>query len=690
MSAPTGPAGREQGAAGGLGRLLSPRSAVFIGGDPAERAIKMCDRLGYEGEAWPVNPTRERMAGRAVFRSLADLPSPPDAAFVAVDRFQTVRAVRELAELGCGGAVLYASGFAEAGAEGAALQAALTDGHDMPLIGPNCYGLINAVSGAALWPDVHGCRRVRRGPALIAQSGNIALNLTMNRRGVDFSYVASLGNQASAAAEHLLEHFAAAPEVTAVGVHLESIADPPRFARALLACRESRTPVAVLKTGRTAAAELITASHTAALAGPAAAYDGFFDRFGAVRADTLPEMMAALAVLERLGPLPGNRLVSLSCSGGEAALAADSAARYDVTFEPFAEGHARRIKDTLSDLVAITNPLDYHTFIWGDEAALRRCFTAVLDGPADAGMLILDWPDENNDDSAWWPTLNAWADASAATGTPAAVAAGLAENLPVRVREHLTERGLAAAFSIDEALFGLAAAARVGGWFAQDPPPLPLPAGEAPSAVSVLDEPEAKQILREAGMSVPEGMVAGGTAGAAEAAARLGFPLVVKQVGAAHKTERGGVVLDIADEGQLRRVLDRLAGEGGRALVERQITGGAAELLVAARRERPLGITLTLGAGGILAELLADAVTLPAPVTVEEAEEALAGLRVGRLLAGFRGRPAGDARAAAEAAVRLVELVASRPDIAEAEVNPLLVTADGAWAVDALITRAGR
>lgn len=671
---------------GRLGRLLSPRSAVFIGGGPAERAIQMCDRLGYEGEAWPVNPTRGRMAGRPVFRSLAELPRPPDAAFVAVDRFQTVREVRELAEMGCGGAVLYASGFAEAGAEGAALQEELTDGHDMPLIGPNCYGLINAVSGAALWPDGHGCRRVRRGPALIAQSGNIALNLTMNRRGVDFSYVVSLGNQASTAIEHLLEHFAAAPEVTAVGVHLESIADPPRFARALLACRESRTPVTVLKTGRTAAAEMITASHTAALAGPAAAYDAFFDRYGAVRADTLPELMAALAVLEQLGPLPGNRLVSLSCSGGEAALAADRAARYDVVFEPFADGHARRIKDTLSDLVAITNPLDYHTFIWGDQAALRRCFTAALDGPADAGMLILDWPDENNDDSDWWPTLNAWAEASAATGTPAAVAAGLAENLPDRVREHLTERGLAAAFSIDEAMFGLAAAARVGGWLAQDPPPPPMPAGEAPSAVAVLDEPEAKQILREAGFSVPEGITVGGAEGA-EAAARLGFPLVVKQVGAAHKTERGGVELDITDREQLRRALDRMAGEGGRVLAERQITGGVAELLVTARRERPLGITLTLGAGGTLAELLADTVTLLAPVTVEEAERALAGLRAGSLLAGFRGRQAGNGRAAAEAAVRLVELVSSRPDIVEAEVNPLLVTADGAWAADALITR---
>ena len=670
-----------------LGRLLAPRSAAFLGGEEAERAIRMCDRLGFEGESWPVNPAREQMGGRPVFAGLSDLPAAPDAAFVAVDRHRTVRTVRELAEMGCGGAVLYASGFAEAGPEGAALQEELTAGHDMPLVGPNCYGIINAVTGAALWPDVHGCRRVRRGPVLLSQSGNLALNLTMNRRGVDFSYVVSLGNQSSVTIEECLEHFAASPEATSVGVHLESVADPPRLARALLACREARTPVAVLKTGRTPAAAAITASHTAALAGPAAAFDAFCDRFGMVRADTLEELLAALAVLERVGPLPGNRAVSLSCSGGEAALVADRAERYGVTFPPFAAGHARRIKDTLSDLVAITNPLDYHTFIWGDEAALRRCFTEVLSGPAEAGMLILDWPDDDNDDSDWWPTLRAFAAAADASGTPALATAGLAENLPDRVREFLSGRGLAAAYSIDGALFGLAAAARVGEWFNAPPPPPPLPAGEPPPPVPppALDEAEAKGILRAAGVSVPEGETVAGPSGR-EGLARLGFPLAVKAMGAAHKTEAGGVITGIADEESLTRALNELGGEGRPALVERFITGGIAEILVAARREWPLGITLTLGAGGTLAELVADTATLPAPVTEEEAAAALAGLRVGRLLAGYRGGPAGDARAVARAAVRLVDLLVSRPDLIEVEVNPLVATPDGAWAVDALIT----
>ena len=275
--------------------------------------------------------------------------------------------------------MLHASGFAEAGEQGAELQERLIAGHDMPLVGPNCYGTINAVNGAALWPDVHGCRRVEQGPALISQSGNIALNLTMNDRGVDFTHVISLGNQASVTVEECLLHFADSPKVTAVGLYLESINDPLEFGRAALACHETRTPVVVLKTGRTDRAGLITKSHTAALSRPAASYDALFERYGIVVVDSLPEFITTLGLLATVGPLPGNRLVSLSCSGGEAALVADRAVHFPVVFEPFAAEHTARVEATLSDLVKVTNPLDYHTFIWGD----RPRAGAVLHGGAD-------------------------------------------------------------------------------------------------------------------------------------------------------------------------------------------------------------------------------------------------------------------------------------------------------------------
>ncbi len=692
---------RAHGQGRDLHRLLDPRTVAVVGGLPAEQAVRQSDLLGYEGEIWPVHPTRRTMAGRRVHRSLDDLPGIPDAAFVAVNRHLTVEVVHDLARLGCGGAVLYASGFAEAGEEGAELQEQLISGHDMPLVGPNCYGTISGVTGAALWPDVHGCRRVEAGPGLISQSGNITLNLTMNRRGVDFSYIVSLGNQSSVTAEECLSHFARRPEVTAVGLYLESIIDPIAFGRAALACREAGTPVVVLKSGRTDRAGRITSSHTAALAAPADAYDALFERYGVAAAESLPELVTILGLLDAIGPLPGNRLVSLSCSGGEAALAADRAVHRRVVFEPFAPEHAARVKATLSGPAAVTNPLDYHTFIWGDEAALERCFTEVLTGPFDAAMLILDWPADGIDDTDWWPTLRAFESAAAASGTPGLVTAGLAENLPDRIREHLTERGVGVAYSIDEALGGMAAAAAVGRWFDRDPPPIHLPAGGPPRPLpppsggasddrrtETLDEPAAKALLRKAGIAAPAGTVLTGQAPAGRPAIpdRLRFPLVAKTVGPGHKTDLGGVITGIDNAEDLETALRRLGGSGRPVLVEEQITEGVAELLVSARRERPIGLVATLGAGGTLVELLADTVTLLLPASPDDIQRAVGRMRIGRLLRGMRGRPAADLGAVAGVVDRLTALLTDRPDLIEVEINPLIVTPDSAWAVDALVT----
>ena len=683
------PAGR------GLGRLLDPRTVAVIGGRPAEQAVRQSALLGFTGEIWPVHPSRRTMAGRRVYRSLDALPAAPDAAFAAVNRRLTVETVQELAALGCGGAVVYASGFAEAGPEGAALQKQLTAGHGMPIVGPNCYGALNLVTGAALWPDIHGCRRVKTGPALISQSGNLTLNLTFNRRGVDFSCVVSLGNQASVTAEECLAHLADRPEATAAGLYLESITDPLAFGRAALAWRRARKPVAVLKTGRTAQAGAITSSHTAALAGEADAYDALFERYGVIAVDTPAELVNVLGVLGTIGPLPGNRLVSLSCSGGEAALAADRAVHHRVRFDPFPPGQAARVRAALSGRTAVHNPLDYHTFIWGDQPALERCFTEALSGPFDAALLALDWPPEGCDDSDWRPALLAFENACAAAGKPGLAAAGLAENMPPRIRERLGRRGLAAACSIDEALGGLAAAAAAGRWFAQAPPPLHLSAGGPPAAgrgpppaVRTLDEPSSKTLLRRAGVAVPDGAVLGGGGPGEEvgweAAARLRFPLAAKMVGPDHKAEQDGVITGIRTAEELEDAVRRLGGPAAPVLVEEQITGGAAELLVSVRRAPPVGLVLTLGAGGGLVELLDDTAALLLPASRADLDRALDRLRIGRLLRGFRGRPPADLGAVAAAVDRLAALLAGRPELAELEINPLIATPDGAWAVDAL------
>ena len=584
--------------------------------------------------------------------------------------------------MGAGGAVLYASGFAEAGPEGTALQAELIHGHQLPLIGPNCYGTINARSGAAMWPDVHGCTRVQRGPAFIGQSGNITLNMTMNARGVDFAYALSLGNQASVTVEECVAHLAADPAVTAIGIYLESIADSVDFGEAALLAKEHNTPIVVLKTGQSIIAESIASTHTAAVSAPADAYNALFDRYGIVRAESLPEMMTTLAMLDAIGPLPGNRLISLSCSGGEASIVADRATAHDVRFQPLVDEHRERIRATLSELVAMTNPLDYHTFIWGDGEALRRCFTEVLDGPVDAGMLVLDWPDESNDDADWWPTLEAIESASAQTGTPAIVVATLPENLPTRVRTHLRSRGLGAASTIDEALAGLASCAKVGRWFEGPRPALHYGPGQAPDRTSIVGEVESKALLGSIGIAIPVGRIT--TTGEAEA--DLAFPVVAKATGLDHKTEVGGVIVGIGDARALSEAVGLLQQLSPGVLVEEMVSGAVAELLVSVRREPSIGIVATIGAGGANVELLDDTATILLPASRHDIVDAIHSTRLGALLGGYRGTDVADLSTVVHTVEALTTVMTEDTDIVAIEINPLIVTAERAWVADALIT----
>jgi acetyl-CoA synthetase len=666
-----------------LDRLFSPRSIAFIGGRQAELAIEQCDHLGFNGEIWPVNPSRNELAGRRTYRSIADLPAPPDAALVAVNRHQTVEVVAALAELGGGGAVCYASGFAEVDDEGRRLQELLVAAA-IPVIGPNCYGIINAKLGAALWPDVQGCRRFEggRGAAIITQSGNIALNLTMNTRGLRFTHVISIGNQAGVTIEDCIEYLAHDPDVAVIGIHAESIVDPIRFGAAAITAHAEQTPLVMLKTGRSATAAHIAGSHTAAVAKPAHVYNALFDRYGVIQVDSVDQMAATLGFLVTAGRPAGNRVVSLSCSGGEASLVADTAARHGVGFAEFTPDQTARLRATLSDLVTITNPLDYQTFIWGDQARLTECFTAALDGPADAALLVLDWP-TSGDSTSWLPTLHAIVEAHMRSATPTVVAATLAENMPAPAREHLQRAGIAVAHSLDEAFAALAAAALAGRWLADPPPRIHQPPGSAHHATTTLSEADAKQLLKSSGVDVPAGRRASPPV---LGAGGLRFPIVAKASGVAHKTDAGGVILGIADEVALQNAVAALADLSEEILLEEQITDAVAELLLTVRREPPIGTVLVVGSGGTLVELLGDTATALLPLTTEEIHDLLAKLKIGHLIAGHRGRPAANLAAIADTVGNLTELMTLRDDIVEIEINPLLATPTAAVAVDALIT----
>ena len=672
---------------GRLDRLLRPRSLAFVGGRAAELAIDACRSFGFSGNMWGVNPRRE-LRGVPTVASAADLPPGVDAVFVGVERTAAVEVVRQLAAGGAGAAVCHASGFAETGEQGAALHEELVEAAaPMPLLGPNCYGVVSALVGAALWPDVHGLARCDSGVVLLSQSGNIALNLTMARRTLDVAWVMTLGNQADVGVAEAFEAAVGDEAVTGVGLCVEALDDVERFAAAALAAHQRGLPVVALKLGASPAAGAMAITHTASLVGDDAAHSALFERLRVHRAHTVPELLDMLGVLCVLGPLAGDRLVSLSCSGGEAALVADRARSRKLSFPAFGAEHKARVDAALDGRAAVTNPLDYHTFIWGEQDRLERCFGAALGEPGgafDAALLMLDFPAEGLDRSRWWPTLRAFAAACNASATPGLVAATMAENLPDEARTAACGMGLASCGDTDTALAALEAAAAWGAVVEHDSL-WPAPARGDASEARAVAEHEAKPRLAAAGIAVPTGEVVAAPL-AADAADRIGYPVVVKALGAVHKTDAGAVVVGLGGPHDVDAAARRLAPDGdGAVLVESCVDGAVAELLVGVRSAPPVGMLLTLGAGGVLAELLDDTASLLLPVARTDVLAALQGLRVWKLLNGYRGQPPAAVDAAVEAVCALARLVRDDPSIIEAEINPLIVTPDRAVAADALL-----
>ncbi|MCA3443363.1 MAG: acetate--CoA ligase family protein [Rhodobacter sp.] len=658
-----------------LSRLLRPRSIAVLGSGWAQNVVEQCAKMGFAGPVWPVHPTRDAIGGVPAFRSLADLPGVPDATFIGVNRHATLDVVAELSAMGAGGATCFASGWTEAG-EADLQDRLVAAAGDMPILGPNCYGVINYLDGALLWPDQHGGRRVERGVALLSQSSNIVINLTMQRRALPVAYVACLGNAAQVGLAELAGALLADQRVTALGLYVEGIDDAPAFAALAEAARRAGKGIACIKSGKTEASRQAAASHTASLAGGGAASSAFLRQAGVAEADTLPELLEVLKIFHVHGPGLGPRLCSLSCSGGEAGLVADLAAPSGLVFPPPDEAQRTRLGEILGPIVAIANPLDYHTFIWGDGPRTRDVFSTMLGG-YDAGIFIIDPPRPDRcDPASFAPAIEAIVAAQAATGKPAFPVSSIPENFAEDRAEAMMAGGVVAMMGLETALGALRAAQTLPG----RPGWRPLAATAPQRQSRMLAEGEAKAMLARAGVAVPRG-VSGATLAEVQARApALAAPLALKGLGFAHKTEAGAVRLGLASlAGQAE-----MPGATG-YLAEEMVSGVVAEVLLGVRRDPVYGVTLTLGMGGVTAELLADTVTLVAPVTGTEIAAALKTLRLWPLLDGYRGRARADVAACVDAALALQALMQAAPQLQEIEINPLMLRESGAVAVDAVI-----
>ena len=683
-------------------RLLRPRHIAFVGGRDATIAINEARRRGFAGQMWAVNPKRTELAELPCVASINDLPEAPDAVYLAIPAGGVVGALQTLEQMGAGGVVCFSAGFKETG-DTAAEQALIDATGDMALIGPNCYGIINYIDNAALWSFEHGGWSPGYGAAIITQSGMFSSDITMSQRSLPLAYMVSAGNQAVLGQEDFLDVFADDPAVRAIGLHIEGLQDIPRFERAALKALSKGIPVVALKTGSSEIGSALTVSHTGSLSGFTELYEALFARTGVISVTNPSQFLETLKFLCVVGAPRGRNVAGFTCSGGGATMLADYAEKIGLEFPPVDPVQEAALIALLPEIATVSNPLDYTTPIWGQGDLTYPVFArAIAAINADAAVLVQDYPAAGLDASKGYYQQDAAAFGRAAKeqGLPAAICATLPENMDVETRQFLIAEGLAPMQGIHETLNAIAQAAtwaKARARIAENWPAPLLPAGQG-GTLEMLTEDRGKDWLSGKGVAVPKGRTVSGEE-VAEAACEIGFPVALKMMSSllAHKTEAGAVALSLGSAEAVRAAATQMstdvASHSSKAvtdqfLVEAMSLPPLAELIVTLRSDPQFGAALVLGSGGVLVELVGDAVTLLLPATPDEIENAMQSLRVAMLLAGFRGRPKADlSKIAAQIHTLCQAYLQERDTIAEIEINPLFVYPDHACAVDALLHR---
>jgi acetate---CoA ligase (ADP-forming) len=630
----------------------------------------------FAGAAYPVNPKGDAVGGVQGYASIADVPAEVDLAVICVPGELVLDAARAALRAGIRALCVISAGFAETGAEGAERQdelLTLVRGHGARLIGPNCLGVAsNAVSLNATF-----ARRAFP-PGRIAfssQSGALGLALLeqADARGLGVSAFVSIGNKADVSSNDLLEYWGDDPDSDLVLLYLESFGNPRTFAR--VAGRVARSkPILAMRSGTSQAGARAAASHTAALAGSDAVVDALFREAGVLRARSLEELLDTAAVLTALPAPAGNRVAVVTNAGGLGILCADACEAAGLVLPRLTAESERGLAEVLPGEASVVNPIDLLGS--ANASTYERALPVMLADPNVDAVIALFVP----------PVVES---AEAVAGVLARAARDSAKPLltVVMSADGVPQGG----FSYPEsAARALGLAARRAEWLrrpAGSVPELDVDARRARALVEAAGEgwlePEvAHALLRAYGIPLVEERRAENPDDAVVAAVELGLPVVVKTAEAgAHKTETGGVVLDIRTEDDVRRAAERI---GGPVVVQQYVTEGV-ELLAGLVQDPVFGPLVAFGPGGTMAELIGDAGFALAPLTDVDAEELLSRGKVGRLVAGWRGAPPASQEAIADVLHRLSRLALDLPEVAELDLNPVLAGPAGCIAVDARI-----
>lgn len=682
-----------------LDRIFRPRSVVFIGGSNLKPVLRYHRDLGFDGITRVVSPRYDQIEGFACTSTIEDLPEPPDLAFVAIRREYAIEAIEALRQRGCGGAICNAAGFAETGAEGAGLQDRLKQAAgDMALLGPNAMGLVNFADPLAAMMDHFGVSPIDRGVAVISQGGGFLCDAVFADRGLPFTHLVGVGNQAVTGLADCMDYLLDDPRVTAIGLSFEGLPDVAALRRAAARALDMGKPVVAIKFGRTAAGAHAARSHTASMTGEGAAWDALFDRLGIVSTRSESEFFETLKLFDS-GQLPkGRRVMVTSVSGVMGVMLADhlSVAGFDLPQPTGAR--ADRLRDLLPGIATPCNPQDVTMAAWNNRDQQQAIYGALLDEGYDAALMVQNYPREGMWDVAEYDAqIEALARACAGRDIAGLQLAPMADCFPDHARRHTRDLGFAPMQGLEECISALGHAL----WWRERRADLVrgdvgtlMQDAEVASTGAALDEAEAKKILKKAGLPVPASVVCAPQE-AAVASGALHFPQVLKAVDARllHKTEVGAVRVGLNSEQEVADAVADMRRELGdkaphirfeRVLVEEMAPSPVAEFLVSVSHDAAIGPVMMIAGGGIEAELWNDSALLAAPFTRVEIERAVDRLKVARKLDGWRGNPAGDRAALLDALEKLAEFAVAH-HVHEVEINPIMVGTAGAWVVDAVL-----
>ncbi len=681
--------------------LLEPASIAVVGasgrpGRPGHAVLAALRHFGYGGDVFPVTPAYDAIEGWPCVSDVSMLPRDVDLAVIASGAARVAAELETAIAIGVRSAFVMANTSAtdSAGRSVTDRVHELVAGARLPLLGPNSLGYVNFARGTAVtWtPAVE----TRPGPvAFVSQSGSsysYANNLDPRLR---FSITAHVGQELSVGVAELIRYAVSLDDTRVIGLYLETLADPAAVAAALGEAAAKGVPVVAIRPGRSERSRRQIESHAGRMAGSDAAFEAMFRRYGVIRvvtADALWTTIALLAGARRPGP---GGMGAILCSGGARAVLLDDAADLGVRFADVSAETRSRLAALVTPGTPAENPLD----VWDGQADLAdhatRCLRAIADDPDTA--LVVAFTDFGVYDPAGFPESFAAAcrAVAAETDKPVAAATYASRQFHPDVMTALAAAGVPVLDGMRNAVAAIGAAFAVrdrpGGAASSDPEPVDAGALRARLASSrPIEEVEGLAMLGELGVPVPAMAAAGDIDAAVAAAARIGFPVVLKTASQRHKSDVGGVRVGLATEADLRAAYRDMASRLGPAVTVAEQVEAGVEVAVGVVRDPLVGPLLMLAAGGALVEVLDDRRFLLAPATAAEIERALRELRVSQLLGGVRGAAACDVGALARTISRISAIaVGAGPALEEMDVNPIIARPDGCTAVDALIVGAG-